>query len=146
MNITILQSEGLQKEKTVASFKELAKLLPISNGSVKMIVYMDEAHELAETAMGKQFYDDVLKASTELADNGVFFLFLSTASRLEVLAGQALLSPSARCRVAGDHLVPPFTQMPFDCHPRLLNKSIRPGLRLEEIQEFSFAVRFGRPL
>lgn len=141
----------LQGEATVAealgSFWELADLIPDTKGKVKLVIYIDEAHTLAsKTRAGASMYDHMLKATAEFATVGVFFLFLSTASRLEVLASQSALSASARFQLAHDSLVAPFTEMPFDCHPSLVKEPIQPGLKLEDIRKFSFAARFGRPL
>lgn len=148
LNMSIKESNGGTTE-TIKAFKGLAKCLPQTEEPVKMVVYIDEAHNLApQNAKGQSMFDHVLKATAELSlsSAGVFFLFLSTSSRLEVLASQAALSSSARFRAPCDDLVAPFTEMPFDCHPTLVKDRIRPGLQLEDIQKFSFATRFGRPL
>ena len=146
LNISVLKCD-IRTEEAVASFEELARILPPSEGPVKMVIYVDEAHGLADlNTEGSSMYDHILKATAGFASVGVFFLFLSTASRLEVLVSQATLSNSARFQAAKDFLVAPFTEMPFDCHSKLVNEGIEPGMMLKEIQKFSFAVQFGRPL
>lgn len=112
-----------------------------------MVIYIDEAQTLALNARGLSMYEQVLQATAKFAPVGVFFLFISADSRLEVLASRPELRDSPRFRAAGDVLVAPFTEMPFDCHPLLAKEPIRPGMiKLEDIQKFSFAIRFGRPL
>ena len=112
-----------------------------------MVVYIDEAHTLDEMKndSDSSMFDHMLKATADLYTIPVFFLFLSTATQLEVMASQPALSSSARLRSAPD-LVAPFTEMPFDCHPTLVKEAIQPGLKLEDVQKFAFIVRFGRPL
>jgi len=145
LNIIILQENSLTRG-AIDSFMELAKLFPEDKGTVQMVIYIDEAHTLAtRVKAGVSMYEHMLKAIAELAPIGVFFLFISTSSRLEVL-GQSTLPTSARLRASHSTLIAPFTEMPFDCHPSLVQKPIQSGLELAEIQKFSFAVQFGRPL
>ena len=79
-------------------------------------------------------------------------LFLSTASQLAILNTPESLPRSFRYEQAKPHLMAPFTEMPFDCHPSLASSdekggpSIKLGLMLEDVQDFAFMVRFGRPL
>ncbi len=134
------------------AFKKLAGLLPdtYSQGrtaKVSMVVYIDEAHTLDQMGKrsGPSMFDHMLKATADLWDIPVFFLFLSTASQLEVMASRPALSNSARFRRAAK-LVAPFTEMPFDCHPTLVRNPIQRRLKLEDVQKFAFIVQFGRPL
>ena len=134
------------------AFEKLAALLPdIQNkegpANVAMVVYIDEAHALDQMTnqSGSSMYDYMLRATADLYTIPVFFLFLSTTPRLEVTASKPVLSSSARFRGAPDP-VAPFTEMPFDCHPTLVEDAIQPGLKLEDVQKFAFIVQFGRPL
>ncbi|RXW24926.1 hypothetical protein EST38_g939 [Candolleomyces aberdarensis] len=113
-------------------------------------MYIDEAHTLArkgskdDTRSGT-LYDLMIKAAADFSGQAFFIVFLSTTSQLYMLATPAEFINSARAQQGKSTLVPPFTELPFDCHPEL-KKMIRPGLKLEEIQAFSFIVRFGRPI
>lgn len=112
-----------------------------------MVIYIDSARNLASTIVaGTSLYEHMLAATAEFATVGVFFLFISTSSDTEILSSQPELSDSYRFETARGSLVAPFTELSFDCHPSLVKESIQPGLKLKEIQKYSFAVRFGRPL
>ena len=128
----------------LTSYKRLFALLPGDGRLAKLVVYIDEAQTLLSLGgitNATTMYDVVHEAVS--AFNGFFFLFVSTDSRIQGLAPKAGLSCSSRIVKAANYLVAPLTEMPFDCHPSL---PIRSGLKLEEVQTFSFAVRFGRPL
>lgn len=123
---------------------DLVELLPHSN--LSFVIYVDEAHTLADVPIeppGKTLYDAMVKAATDFPMRPFFILFLSTSSQLRRLADPASFRRSAWMRVANP--VAPFTEMPFDCHPKLI-KGIKPGLSLKEIQDFRFLAYFGRPL
>ncbi|PPQ89314.1 hypothetical protein CVT25_000381 [Psilocybe cyanescens] len=126
------------------SLGNLVRLLP--GHDLSLIVYVDEAHTLTNVPIappGETLYSAMIKAAAHHVGRPFFILFLSTSSQLRHLASPAFLTRSARKSSAA--LVSPFTEMPFDCHPKLV-KGIKPGLSLEEIQDFQFIAYFGRPL
>ena len=128
------------------SLRKLLQKIPIRKG-VSLIMYVDETHTLAEKKprSTETLYDLMVKAAANYCDHPFFIVFISTTSPRRALAPPAALSRSARWSDPALVLVPPFTEMPFDCHPEW-HKRIQPGLKLEEVQRFSFMVRFGRPL
>lgn len=151
-NISFLQDKSYSKEAT-KSFEKLAGLFPETQSkegkpAIAMVVYIDAAHTLGQMishSTASSMFDHMLKAIADLSSIPVFFLFLSTDPQLEVAMRQPGLPHLARFRGAR-RLVTPFTGMPFDCHSTLVKGAIQPELALEDVQEYSFIVRFGRPL
>lgn len=111
-------------------------------------MYIDEAHTLAEKKPiegSESLYDLMKKAAADFCDQPFFILFLSTTPELYVPTTPTVLSNPAKMFQVTSTLVPPFTELPFDCHPELQTK-IQPGLKLEVVQAFPFSLHFGRPL
>jgi len=135
-----------------------------------LIIYIDEAHTLTDKELKppplryweeineqvkETMYTLMLKAVSAYRVNGrLCVLFLSTASELAISdpPKREILPSTFRHEQAKARLMAPLTEMPFDCHPSLASSdekggpSIKPGLMLEDVQDFAFMVRFGRPL
>ncbi|CAA7268474.1 unnamed protein product [Cyclocybe aegerita] len=114
------------KSDAVTALQELIRRIPVAKGKAPLVVmYVDEAHELDVRAINSSrnltLYDLFTTAVSEYPE-GFFVLTV----------------------VAGD-LIPPYTEMPFDCHPSLPVSSLG-DLTLKDVQDFSFIARFGRPL
>ncbi|PPQ94721.1 hypothetical protein CVT25_009576 [Psilocybe cyanescens] len=131
-----------------AALHHLVEKIPRAKGSnVSLILYIDEAHTLANFKIGitdSTLYDAMVKAAADYKQYRFFILFLSTSSQLRRTASPMIFTRSPH--MIPDRLVAPFTEMPFDCHPQLQDHGIKPGLVLGDIQEYSFITYFGRPL
>ncbi|KAF6751649.1 hypothetical protein DFP72DRAFT_1047598 [Ephemerocybe angulata] len=117
-----------------------------SDNRLSLLLYVDEAHTLSNRRLRSaqySLYDGMLKAVAEYSTQNFFLLVLSTSSHLDRFAPPARLANSMRQQRA--NLVAPFTEMPFDCHPKL-RKRLKPDLNLSDIQQFEFIAQFGRPL
>jgi len=106
-----------------------------------IILYFDEANALhkVRTSDGDSYYDALCTAL-----NGIrpaFGIFLSTKSSLAEYAPPAEQHASSRVH-DNDHLLAPFTELPFDVHPQFPIWNVE----LAELHEVSFMCRFGRPL
>ncbi|CAA7268828.1 unnamed protein product [Cyclocybe aegerita] len=137
------------KSDAVTALQALIRRIPVAKGKapLSVVMYVDEAHELDVRAINSSrnltLYDLFTMAVSEY-DGSFFVLFLSTVSRMGQLAPLTKITRSNRTVVAGD-LIPPYTEMPFDCHPSLPVSSLG-ELTLKDVQDFSFIARFGRPL
>jgi len=120
-----------------------------NQADLRFIMYMDEAHSLAQAPMhimdSKFTLLEILnKALAKYVECGMFFLFASTTSLVDKLSPPKTLLDSARRTQARP--IEPIIEMCFDCH-RALRSGLQPGtLRLEDVQQFSHSARFGRPL
>ena len=110
-----------------------------------IILYFDEAHHLQDRATQDQVtcYDALCTALNALVDSkgvraAAFGVFLSTNS--------SLAQPPKQCyshRVYNENrLLAPFTELPFDVHPKFPFGDVA----LDELHTESFMCRFGRPL
>ena len=114
-----------------------------------MMVYLDEAHTLTKRVYApgeveeKTLYDCVVSAFSDYASFPVFFLSLSTNSRMDALAPSARQSRSARGRKAGQVLVAPFTEMPFDLIPDVIQPDTYTA---RDVASLTFMANFGRPV
>jgi hypothetical protein len=120
-----------------------------SHTTLSLLMYVDEAHTIADHFLEKfdmSTYDIMLRALNEYTNESDFFtVFMSTSSRTSCLAERAAMARSSRKRGSAG-LIPPYVEMPFDCHPKLL-RGIEPGkLGLEDVWDLPFLLRFGRPL
>ena len=118
--------------------------------SLCILIYFDEAHTLApyvEETSSKQrkMPLDVLTGLLDtFAKKGLFTLFMSTQSKLQVLAPSAAYDRSSRHSNMVGQMHAPITETPFDC--------FKPGeitpsrLRVEDICDVAFMACFGRPL
>ena len=88
-----------------------------------VIVYFDEAQTLCDIKWeGKgDLYTSLMRVLTilTLTETPIFFIFLSTNSRLSTLAPTSAAYPSARIDKSGKKLVPPVFTLPFDDHYRV---------------------------
>jgi hypothetical protein len=120
------------KSDAEAALKKLISRIPVvgeeAGTPLSAVMYVDEAHELEVQTPRSTLYDLLTRAVSSY-NKGFFVLFLSTVPRMRQL------TPG---------LLPPYTEMPFDCHPSL---PLSPEeLTLEDVQDFGFISRFGRPL
>jgi len=130
---------------TSQSLQRLRKSLSISDDKGPIVIYFDEAHILHTKLTpddNVSFYAALCSALSSL-ESDIFAIFLSTKSSLTAFAPPQELHPSLRVfSAAENHLVAPFTELPFDIHPRLPIKDVT----LEKLHTASFMCRFGRPL
>jgi hypothetical protein len=116
---------------------------------VKLMLYFDEAHVLAERAVpkdlqGKDMYDVMCSCFNFFSHLPIFVIYLSTNSSIHQLAPPGPLARSARARANPKALQAPITETLFDHSPKL---PIKPGtLKLEDVYDIEFMARFGRPL
>ncbi|KZT03296.1 uncharacterized protein LAESUDRAFT_684107 [Laetiporus sulphureus 93-53] len=125
----------------------------IDDGSLRIIVYFDEAHTLTNAvvhikdAPSRTRYQALCSAINHLRDLPLFAITLSTNSKLSAFSPPKKAHPSSRVQdVKEDPLQAPYTELMFDCltdgRPFL-----RPGeLTLEQVCETQFICKFGRPL
>jgi hypothetical protein len=115
---------------------------------VKLVVYIDEAHTLADNeapanADNKYLYDVLCSALSYFVAFPLFVIYLSTNSHLRNLSPAQQWAKSSRAREV-DSMQAPITETPFDCAPNLL---IKPStLKLENMNNVEFMAQFGRPL
>lgn len=132
--------------------------IPISHGDVRILLYFDEAHDLAnifkknveESAADtdkpeeRSALEAVRSSIQELHSLDIFALFLSTNSNLSVFKPKHKL-PSSRAQ-SDAPLQPPFVELPFDLQIGGEPLAIEGKHTLEEVCKPEFYVRFGRPL
>jgi hypothetical protein len=116
------------------------------------IVYFDEAHTLqnVDTKLypeGHTPYLALMHVLRELRDIPIFFIFLSTDSRLSSLPPNDMDYPSLRLR-SGWKLIPSFFELPFDafCQGFTTEVKERGKLTLDGVCELQQMVKFGRPM
>ncbi|KAG8690277.1 hypothetical protein FRC11_012725, partial [Ceratobasidium sp. 423] len=135
------------------NWKELAKKLIRPDQSTHAntcFVYFDEAHSLTEgvkepsDAHNRSPYHNLGTVLSKLAEEGVFFIFLSTNSGLKGFAPPPSYYPSDRVN-QGARLLSPFTELPFDLYEREVLKSVGP-LTLTNLCKTAVLVGFGRVL
>ncbi|THH19412.1 hypothetical protein EW146_g1745 [Bondarzewia mesenterica] len=120
-----------------------------SSQPIKLMLYFDEAHVLAQSKAPKNeddktLYDVLLSCLNDLRSLPMFSIFLSTNSHVAYFAPIQHLARSARARSNNAHLQAPITETPFDCHPSF---PIRPNqFTLADVTTVEFMARFGRPL
>jgi hypothetical protein len=143
---TVWARENLQK-----LLSTLEALLTERRGEkgIKIVIYFDEAHILAEgkpdpETTEKSLHDILCLCLNRFLAFPIFTIFLSTTSSLVAFAAPNTLARSARLRDGTARIHPPITETPFDCHPGLL---VKPGtLSRTKVSEISFMAQFGRPL
>ncbi|CAL1710532.1 unnamed protein product [Somion occarium] len=123
---------------------------------VKLLLYFDEAHELANKYLinnwgsrisNKSYYEIFLSCINPWLDTSVqvMTVFISTSPEiyLPLKTDEVLYGPSRLARI----IHPPITETPFDCSPHLPISMEELGeLTLEKASDVAFLVRFGRPL
>ncbi|CAE6434770.1 unnamed protein product [Rhizoctonia solani] len=121
-----------------------------SDDSNACFVYFDEAHSLTETVPDsdgghkRNPFHNLGTVLSKLVNHRIFFIFLSTNSRIEGFDPPATHYPSERVTL-GSQLVPPFTELPFDIYDEKVLKRIE-SLTLTEASSVKVMVSFGRPL
>ncbi|KAJ2936287.1 hypothetical protein H1R20_g807, partial [Candolleomyces eurysporus] len=121
------------------------KVLAAKEGcnELSIFMYVDEAHTLNEDIGGSSVYSLMIKALSVFNGQSFFVLFVSTVFCDHKIVAPGRLARSHRYFAAGDKLLAPYTEMPFDCHP---NFPLSPGVKLEDIIGLSFLCMFGRPI
>ncbi|GAB1527882.1 hypothetical protein RhiTH_011070 [Rhizoctonia solani] len=121
-----------------------------SNQDNICLIYFDEAHSLTESVKTpdqeheRSQYHNLGTAMASLIDYRLFFIFLSTNSRLENFAPPPTSFPSDRV-ANGLRLIPPFTELPFDIYESTVLDDIN-ILSLESVSKTKVMVGFGRAL
>jgi len=119
------------------------------NNNVKLMLYFDEAHVLAERNVphdrdGKDLYDVLCSCLNNFVPSPIFTIFVSTTSNITQPAPQPPLARSARARAEPGAPQAPVTETPFDCSPRF---PIKPRtIKLKDVSEVEFMAQFGRPM
>ncbi|CCO35504.1 hypothetical protein BN14_09622 [Rhizoctonia solani AG-1 IB] len=91
------------------------------DGTNRCFVYFDEAHSLIDAVQQtneqheRSQYQNLGTVLASLVDYDIFFIFLSTNSRLEGFAPPPASHPADRA-TNGSKLITPFTEMPFDIY------------------------------
>ncbi|PCH37280.1 hypothetical protein WOLCODRAFT_140783 [Wolfiporia cocos MD-104 SS10] len=110
-----------------------------------IVLYFDESHILFKfkTSDSNSYYHGLLSALDVLRLSKIIGLFLSTTSYLAKYAPTYDMMPSERAQAAA--LQPPYTELPFDCHPDFFpvpqNK-----FTVDKLSTPEFQANFGRPL
>jgi hypothetical protein len=132
--------------------RRLTKLHGDISGQVAAIVYFDEAHTLQSPSgngtMMRSPYFTLMSALNRLVNLPIFFIFLSTNSSLHAFAPRDAHYPSLRVRVAGQKLIPPFFELPYDtfCHGFTKDLQRDGELTLNGVCEIGQIAKFGRPM
>lgn len=124
---------------------------------LQLLLYFDEAHTLTDEHStwivhnpdSWNAYEVLLSALNSFACPQVFSLFLSTNSRMSVLAPTPGQHKSSRAKESSDHLNAPFTELPFDCHRDLpvdLTITAHKQVTSTDVSKVEFMSKFGRPL
>jgi hypothetical protein len=121
----------------------------IQDKNVKLMLYFDEAHVLAEKKVpndpdGKDLYDVLCSCFNLFPTSPIFVIYLSTNSNISQLAPSGPLARSARARDNADALQAPITEIPFDCSSIFPIQSHK--LKLEDVCNVEFMAQFGRPM
>jgi len=136
--------------------KELeAKVYNLANGgngkSKKRIqatffIYFDECHTLTVPRLREaSLYHCLCSAMTPLRDISIYFITISTNSKMAVMSPSAANIPSLRKGEVQDKsrkLIPPFTELPFD----IFADNVEHHLPLAEYADRMNYRNFGRPL
>ncbi|QRV93156.1 G2/mitotic-specific cyclin cdc13 [Ceratobasidium sp. AG-Ba] len=115
-----------------------------------LLVSFDGAHILSAAnschggKLNRSAYQNLGSVLAVLSDKQVFFVFLSTNSRLEDYAPSSRDHPSLRA-FEGSLLIPPFNELPFDLYEPQTLDEVGP-LTLENMCRTNTMVGFGRPL
>ena len=135
----------MAKKYVTKSAKTLGKKVIEHSDDPLIVIYFDESHTLFKRPLqdGSFRCQALCLALDYLSESPIFSLFLSTNSSLSRYAPSKDDAFSAWISEA-DEVQPPFTELPFDCHPKF---PISQGqYTLETSGELGFLCRFGRPL
>ena len=109
-------------------------------------IYFDECHTLTAPRLREEsLYHCLCSAITPLRDIAIYFITMSTNSKLAVMSPTAANIPSLRKGEVQDNsknLIPPFTELPFD----IFAGNVEPHLPLAEYADRKNFRKFGRPL
>jgi hypothetical protein len=86
--------------------------------------------------------DYLIGAMNELLRDPIFFIVLSTQSDMSFLAPSQEYARSIRQIKSMSHANVPFTEMPFDCHPKIDPTR----LELDMLSDSAYMALYGRPL
>ncbi|KAF8684561.1 hypothetical protein RHS04_01240 [Rhizoctonia solani] len=142
--------ERLMKSSCDKLLSTLMSSQPDKSGDNVCFVYFDEAHlltlpvEKAYEGHERNQYHNLGTVLSMLINYRVFFIFLSTNSRLEGFAPPVSSYPSERV-TSGSKLISPFTELPFDIHSKNMLIERRP-LTLTNAADVDVMAAFGRPL
>ena len=135
--------------KLLQKIKSLTKKDDLARQRVRLVIYVDEAHELGSITSNDVTRLHVLSRCfdrlNEFEDKSLYFvgIYLSTNSKMGMLAPAAAWFASARARSPQANLQAPITEVPFDCHP----DKVKPNsLTCADVETLEFIARFGRPL
>jgi hypothetical protein len=142
--------------------KELARLLQriddccesmegFQSNHVKLMLYFDEAHMLAERKVpddpdGMDLYDVLCSCFNIFVTSPIFVIYLSVNFSIRRLIPQPVepISSSCRFHLDANALQAPVTEIPWDCSSTF---PILPGkLKLEDVCKVEFMAQFGRPM
>ncbi|KIL68577.1 hypothetical protein M378DRAFT_22060 [Amanita muscaria Koide BX008] len=131
-----------------AAVEELLKVLKKeANGTIKVVIYFDEAHELSNYQVKPNNRNrlEVLYTCLDVfSDSPLMFIFTSTTSNLHRLPSPRSKARSARREMGNSVGQAPITELPFDCHHSF---PLKPDLHsFQAICELRFLANFGRPL
>jgi hypothetical protein len=91
-------------------------------------------------------YQVLCSSLNQLLDLDLFFVFLSTNSKLSDYSPSSRVFWSARVQKSGvAHVQTPYTELPFDVwrEPHIVSDGIH---TMDEVCSVEFIARFGRPL
>jgi len=121
---------GMSKKRTKATF----------------FIYFDECHTLTKPRFREEsLYSCLCSAMTPLRDIAIYFITMSTNSKLASMSPTAANVPSLRKGEVQDNsreLIPPFTELPFD----IFADNVEPHLPLADYADRKNFRNFGRPL
>jgi len=101
-------------------------------------------HRIADAGSNYTLYSRVKSVVSELVDEELCAIFLSTMSSVSKLAPSKELAPSLREREDERFLPAPFTELPFDAH--IIAEPLVPGqATLSSVGSLEFTAKFGRP-
>jgi len=131
--------ESIARQEADRALVNLRRIL--SQESVQLVVYIDEAHTLTAGSV----YNHVLSAFSDYMaqSSSAFLITLSTNSSLPALAPSPALARSARASIPSN-LTAPFTELPAE--PFADAGMVTPGITNDEVCNIFFLAKFGRPL
>ncbi|PCH39028.1 hypothetical protein WOLCODRAFT_29336 [Wolfiporia cocos MD-104 SS10] len=118
---------------------------PLEKADSVIVLYFDESHILFQhkTNDASTYYDGLVSALDAFKLSKIIGLFLSTTSLLAEYAPTHEKMPSDRAQA--EALQPPYTELPFDCHPDFFPVS-EDQYTVDALSTPEFQSNFGRPL
>jgi hypothetical protein len=142
---TALSTVATKRMRTAAEeFQCKINTLSLSAPTL-IILYFDESHSLHEVLLADlnraTRYAALCWALDTLCSTQMFSLFLSTNSNLSAYMPPNTRSCLSRINALEDNVQPPYTALPFDCHPDFpINAA---ALSLKDTSTISFLCHFG---